>query len=66
MTPVFAKTIPSPPESIEIMVEDAADPFSKADGTGYANDQVVAAFSAVGVDIKFNVVPYVRCKKNDA
>lgn len=62
MTPVFAKAI-HPQESIEIMVEDAADPFSKADGTGYANDLVTAAFAAAGVDVKFNVVPYARCKK---
>ncbi|WP_373975743.1 transporter substrate-binding domain-containing protein [Chitinibacter sp. SCUT-21] len=47
---------------LDIMVEDAAEPFSKADGTGYANDVVRAAFAAVGVEVKLNVVPYSRCK----
>ena len=48
--------------TIEIYVENAADPFSRPDGTGYANDVVRAAFEAVGVRIKFKVVPYARCK----
>jgi ABC-type amino acid transport substrate-binding protein len=47
---------------LEIYVENAADPFSRPDGTGYANDVVRAAFASVGVQIKFNVVPYARCK----
>jgi len=48
--------------TLEIYVENAADPFSRPDGTGYANDVVRAAFEAVGVRIKFRVVPYTRCK----
>ena len=48
--------------TLEIYVENAADPFSRPDGTGYANDVVRAAFEAVGVRIKFTVVPYSRCK----
>jgi len=48
---------------IEIMFEDAAEPWSKADGTGYANDIVVAAFQEVGVTVKKLVVPYARCKQ---
>ena len=47
---------------LEIYVENAAEPFSRPDGTGYANDVVRAAFEAAGVRIKFNVVPYSRCK----
>ena len=47
---------------LEIYVENAADPFSRPDGTGYANDVVRAAFESVGVRVKFNVVPYARCK----
>ena len=35
--------------TLEIYVENAADPFSRPDGTGYANDVVRAAFEAVGV-----------------
>ena len=48
--------------TLEIYVENAADPFSRPDGTGYANDVVRAAFEAVGVRIQFKVVPYNRCK----
>ena len=47
-----------------IMAEDAAPPFSRADGTGFANDLVRAAFRAVGVDVALDVVPYARCKKD--
>ena len=50
-------------ETIDIMVEDAAPPWSNADGTGYANDVVVAAFKEMGVKVKLLVVPYSRCKK---
>jgi polar amino acid transport system substrate-binding protein len=45
------------------MVEDAAQPFSGPDGTGYANDVVKAAFQAAGVDLILDVVPYARCKR---
>jgi len=45
-------------------VEDAADPWSTANGTGFANDVVREAFAAVHVDIKFRVQPYSRCKAN--
>jgi len=49
--------------SIVIAVEDAASPWSRADGTGYANDIVEAAFKAVGVQVSFRIVPYARCKR---
>jgi polar amino acid transport system substrate-binding protein len=48
---------------VEIMVEDAASPWSKRDGTGFANEVVIAALSAMNIDVKLTVVPYVRCKK---
>jgi polar amino acid transport system substrate-binding protein len=47
-----------------ILVEDASGPFSRIDGTGYANDVVRAAFAAAGIDIAFDVVPYARCKES--
>jgi ABC-type amino acid transport/signal transduction systems, periplasmic component/domain len=47
---------------LEIAVEDAADVWSRRDGTGYANDVVRAAFAASGVRIHLQVVPYARCK----
>ncbi|SDO99484.1 ABC-type amino acid transport substrate-binding protein [Pseudomonas arsenicoxydans] len=49
-------------ETLTIMVEDAAAPWSKSDGTGYANDVVVAAFKEMGVEVRLRVVPYSRCK----
>ena len=48
---------------VEIYVEDNADPFSRPDGSGYANDVVTAALNAAGVNIKLTVVPYARCKQ---
>ena len=48
---------------LTILVEDASEPFSRADGTGYANDLVRAAYAAAGVPVKLNVVPYARCKE---
>jgi ABC-type amino acid transport substrate-binding protein len=56
-------SIRSQPKSLIIAVEDDAAPWSKADGTGYANDVVIAAFKAVGVDAQLRVVPYARCKR---
>lgn len=53
---------PAAEQTLEIDVENAADPFSKPDGTGYANDVVRAAFQSVGVQVRFRVMPYARCK----
>ena len=50
--------------SLTVMVEDSSEPFSRADGTGYANDIVRAAFQAAHVDVKLDIVPYARCKKS--
>jgi len=47
---------------LDVAVEDAADVWSRADGTGYANDIVRAAFRAGGIEPRFLVVPYARCK----
>ena len=51
-------------ETVDIGVEDAAAPWSQADGTGYANDLVRASFRAVGVDVRLHVLPYARCKQH--
>ena len=51
-------------ETIDIGVEDAAAPWSQADGTGYANDLVRAAFDAIDVDVRLHVLPYARCKQH--
>ena len=47
---------------LDVAVEDAADVWSRADGTGYANDIARAAFRAGGLEPHFLVVPYARCK----
>ena len=57
-----AVAAPQAQETMTIMVEDAAAPWSKRDGTGYANDVVVAAFKEMAVDVQLKVVPYARCK----
>ena len=49
-------------ETVELAAEDDAAPWSQKDGTGYANEVVVAAFKAVGVEAKLLVMPYARCK----
>ncbi len=48
--------------AIEIMVENAAAPWSAADGSGYANELVRAAYRAVNTAVTLKVVPYARCK----
>lgn len=50
------------PEILEVGVEDAAAPWSQADGTGYANDVARAAFAASGITMRAKVLPYARCK----
>lgn len=50
------------PSVVDVGVEDAAAPWSQADGTGYVNDLVRAAFGAVGVQVRMHVLPYARCK----
>jgi ABC-type amino acid transport substrate-binding protein len=52
----------APAEPIEIAAEEDAAPWSKADGTGFANELVRAAFAAVAVDVRLRVLPYARCK----
>ncbi|HYX38105.1 MAG TPA: transporter substrate-binding domain-containing protein [Oligoflexus sp.] len=64
-SPVLAhvKSPKSVVKPLEIMVEDAAPPWSGADGKGYANDVVKAVYKEVGVPVVLKVVPYARCKK---
>lgn len=61
----IAAAAPAPAASrarLQILVEDAASPWSNHHGEGYANDLVRAAFAAAGVDVELVVVPYARCK----
>jgi ABC-type amino acid transport substrate-binding protein len=59
---LLGQTPTASPKDLEIMVENAAEPWSNPDGTGYANDIVTAAFKEMGVDVHLKVVPYSRCK----
>jgi ABC-type amino acid transport substrate-binding protein len=61
-TSAAAAAAPAAGKHVQIMVEDAASPWSNHAGEGYANDLVRAAFAAAGVDIDLIVVPYTRCK----
>jgi len=47
---------------VDVAVEDAADVWSRRDGTGYANDIVRAAFRAAGYEPVLHPMPYARCK----
>jgi hypothetical protein len=49
-------------EPLVLAAEDEAAPWSNRDGTGFANDLVVSAFRAAGVEARLEVVPYSRCK----
>lgn len=61
--PTPAPQLKSPLKNLDIMVEDAAPPWSRSDGKGYSNDIVVAAFKEMGVRVHLRVVPYARCKR---
>ena len=52
----------APAARVQILVEDAASPWSNHEGVGYANDLVRAAFEAAGMPADLVVVPYARCK----
>jgi polar amino acid transport system substrate-binding protein len=47
---------------VVIGAEDDAAPWSYADGTGYVNDVVKAAFERAGWTVHMKVMPYARCK----
>jgi ABC-type amino acid transport substrate-binding protein len=47
---------------VEIALEDAADPWSKADGSGCANEIVRESFKAARFPVTFKVMPYSRAK----
>lgn len=49
-------------QPLDIAVEDDAGPWSLKDGNGQANEEVLAAFKAVNVEVRLRVLPYARCK----
>ena len=54
---------PSYGETITLGAEDDWIPYTRADGTGLANEIIAAAFKSVGIDVKFKVMPYNRILK---
>jgi len=50
-------------ETITILAEDGWPPFARADGTGITNSLVKAAYREVGIDVKYEVVPFIRLLK---
>ncbi|HIJ39882.1 MAG TPA: transporter substrate-binding domain-containing protein [Deltaproteobacteria bacterium] len=50
-------------ETIVLGAENDWVPYSNQDGTGMANEIVLAAYKAVGINVKFNVGPYNRLLK---
>ena len=49
-------------KQVTLGVEDDAGPWSYANGSGYANDLVKAAYAAAGWQVTLQVLPYARCK----
>ena len=49
-------------KQLTLGVEDDAGPWSYANGSGYANDLVKAAYAAAGWQVTLQVLPYARCK----
>ncbi|WP_076407628.1 ABC transporter substrate-binding protein [Shewanella sp. UCD-KL12] len=52
--------LPAHSETIEIAAEDDWVPYAQADGTGLANEIIIAAFQSVDISIIFRVMPYAR------
>lgn len=49
-------------QPLVIAAEDGAGPWGQADGTGCGNDLVLAAYAAVQVPVRLDVMPYARAK----
>jgi ABC-type amino acid transport substrate-binding protein len=53
---------PASAPTLVLGAEDAAAPWSYADGSGYVNDLVRAVFAEAGWTLQLKVMPYARCK----
>lgn len=51
-----------PRDTLIIAAEDGAGPWGQPDGTGCGNDIVLAAYAAVKVPVRLEVMPYSRAK----
>lgn len=57
---LFLAAMPFAAHALTLAVEDAWEPYAKADGTGLSADIVRAALGAVGVEVTFEAIPYAR------
>lgn len=48
------------PTVVTLAAEDGWAPYSNADGSGMSNELVIAAYRAVGIEVKLQVRPYAR------
>jgi polar amino acid transport system substrate-binding protein len=53
----------APAPALVIGAEDDAAPWSYADGRGYVNELVRAAYARQGWPLRLDVLPYARCKQ---
>jgi len=50
-------------DTITIYAENGYTPFSNEDGSGLVNQRVIDAYALVGVDVKYQVLPFARLKQ---
>jgi ABC-type amino acid transport substrate-binding protein len=60
--PVAGDSLGVPQDALIIAAEDGAGPWGQPDGTGCGNDIVLAAYAAVKVPARLEVMPYSRAK----
>jgi polar amino acid transport system substrate-binding protein len=61
---IRGQSLPEPGKALPLVIaaEDGAGPWGQADGTGCGNELVLAAYAAVNVPVKLEVMPYSRAK----
>ncbi|MEH6447392.1 MAG: transporter substrate-binding domain-containing protein [Oleispira sp.] len=47
-------------EEVLIAAEDDWIPYARNDGTGLANEIIIAAYGSIGIKVRYNIYPYAR------
>jgi len=47
-------------EEVLIAAEDDWIPYARSDGTGLANEIIIAAYDSIGIKVRYNIYPYAR------
>lgn len=47
-------------EEVLIAAEDDWIPYARNDGTGLANEIIIAAYESIGIKVRYNIYPYAR------